>query len=173
MKKKNTGAKTPKTKKPAPSRTTAKPATNKTPRKTPSKKNNKANPRTPTPTKNTDINVRIKTHTDKNDGHPHVILDDIDHCHVSVGLSTQPKKGKGKKAGTNYPLQKSPLNDGKHSFMRRQGTVAPKGEYKNPQTGKMTQDDYDRAVIYGERAKQKYIEKKEQKKQRVPLPRRH
>lgn len=153
MKKKNTGTKTPKTKKPIP-------------QKTPSLELR-------TSLKNKEIKVRIKTHTDKNDGHPHIILDDIDDRHVSVGLSTQPKKGKGKKAGNNYPLQKSPLNDGKHSFMRRQGTVAPKNKYINPKIGTMTPDDYNRAVIYGERAKQKYIEKKAQKKQRVPLPKRH
>ena len=135
------------------------------------KKNTDA--KTRAPLKNKEVKVRIKTHTDKNDGHPHIILDDIDDCHVSVGLSTQPKKGKSKKAGNNYPLQKSPLNDGKHSYMRRQGTVAPKNKYINPKIGKRAQDDYDRAIIYDERAKQKYIEKKTQKKQRVPLPKKH
>lgn len=71
----------------------------------------------------TDIPVTIKTHKDKNGGHPHIIVDNIDDKHVSVGLSTSKTKGKGSK---NYRMEKSPLNDGKESYMRRQGTVAPK-----------------------------------------------
>ncbi len=110
------------------------------------------------------IPVRIKTHTDKNDGHPHVIMGNIDDKHVSVGLSTQKKKGKGKKSGTNYSLEKSPLDDGKNSFMRRQGTVAPKKEYKNPCDGTMTPKDYEQAKVYAERAKQKYRDGKKDKK---------
>lgn len=110
------------------------------------------------------IPVRIKTHTDKNDGHPHVIVENIGDQHVSVGLSTQKKKGKGKKSGTNYTLEKSPLDDGKTSYMRRQGTVAPKGEYKNPRDGTMTPKDYAQAKIYAERAKQKHKDKKNKKK---------
>ncbi len=102
------------------------------------------------------ISVLIKTHKDKNDGHPHVIMDNIDKNHVSVGLSTQKKKGKGKKSGNNYPLHKSPLEDGKHSYMRRQGTVAPVAEYENSRRGTMTSDDYSQAKIYADRAKQKY-----------------
>lgn len=72
------------------------------------------------------IQVIIKTHNDTKGGHPHIIVDNVDNKHVSVGLSTKPKKGKN---SPNYKLEKSPLNDGKQSFMRRQGTVAPKGEY--------------------------------------------
>lgn len=109
--------------------------------------------------KNTDKNVKvtIKTHHDKNGGHPHVILGNIDDKHVSVGLSTKSKKGKN---NTNYAMEKSPFNDGKKSFMRRQGTVAPKGEYSGKRTGSLTQKDYDQAKTYGERAKQKYLHKK-------------
>lgn len=107
------------------------------------------------------VPVTVKTHRDKKGGHPHVIVEDIDDKHVSVGLSTHPTKGKGSK---NYRLDKSPLNDGKTSYMRRQGTVAPKGEYERKRNGTMTPKDFAQAVIYGERAKQKYLDKKEDKK---------
>ena len=40
------------------------------------------------------IAVKIKNHTDKKGGHPHIILGDVDENHVSVGLTTKPKKGK-------------------------------------------------------------------------------
>ena len=115
------------------------------------------------------VPVDIKTHKDKSGGHPHVIIDDIDKNHVSVGLSTQKTKGKGKKSGTNYALEKSPLDDGKNSFMRRQGMVAPRGEYKNPRKGTMTPKDYAQAKVYGERAKQKYFEKNKHKKSSVKV----
>ena len=107
------------------------------------------------------IPVNIKTHKDNRGGHPHVIVDNIDKNHVSVGLSTKATKGQGSK---NYKLEKSPLNDGKTSFMRRQGTVAPYGEYEKPRKGTMTPKDYNQAKIYGERAKQKYINEKKNKK---------
>lgn len=107
------------------------------------------------------IPIRIKTHKDKNGGHYHVLLETFDGKHVSVGLSTKSTKGKGSK---NYRLEKSPLNDGKTSYMRRQGTVAPVGEYKNQRKGTMTPKDYGQAKIYGERAKQKHLREKEDKK---------
>lgn len=107
------------------------------------------------------VPVHIKTHKDKNGGHPHVIVDNLEDKHVSVGLSTKSTKGKGSK---NYRLERSPLNDGKTSFMRRQGTVAPKGEYIEPRKGKMTPKDYEQAKIYGERAKQKHLQEKKDKK---------
>lgn len=117
--------------------------------------------KSPKPAKAKDIAVNIKTHTDRKGGHPHVILEDIEDKHVSVGLTSSPKKGKN---NTNYKLEKSPLNDGKTSYMHRQGTVAPKKEYKRPQKGTMTPGDYAQAKKYGETAKQKYIEKKNKKK---------
>ncbi|MGN1053367.1 MAG: hypothetical protein ACI4SH_08285 [Candidatus Scatosoma sp.] len=106
---------------------------------------------------NKNIKVTIKTHHDKNGGHPHIIVDNVDNKHVSVGLSTESTKGKGSK---NYRLEKSPFNDGKKSYMRRQGTVAPKGEYSGKRDGSLTPKDYERAKLYGERAKQKYLNKK-------------
>ncbi len=112
--------------------------------------------------KKENIPVTIKTHQDKKGGHPHVIMGDIDNNHVSVGLST--KHRKGKKGGMNYALEKSPLDDGKNSFMRRQGTVAPKKEYVRKRKGSMTPNDYARAKIYGDRAKQKYLDEKKNKK---------
>lgn len=43
--------------------------------------------------KNTkNVQVTIKNHKDKNGGHPHVIIDNIDNKHVSVGLTTTQKK---------------------------------------------------------------------------------
>ena len=107
------------------------------------------------------ISVTIKTHHDKKGGHPHVIVDDIDNKHVSVGLSTKPTKGKGSK---NYRMEKSPFDDGKQSYMRRQGTVAPKSEYAGQRKGTLTAKDYTRAKVYGDRAKQKYLDGKKDKK---------
>ncbi len=111
-----------------------------------------------------DIVVLIKDHNDSNGGHPHIIVDNVDNNHVSVGLSTQKKKGKGRNSGTNYSLDKSPFNDGRISYMRRQGTVAPINKYSNPRSGKMTPKDYTQAKVYGERAKQKYLSDKGNKK---------
>ena len=48
------------------------------------------------------IPVRIKTHNDRNGGHPHIIVDDIDDKHVSVGLTHDKYKGKNHK---NYTLE--------------------------------------------------------------------
>lgn len=110
------------------------------------------------------IPVQIKDHKDYNGGHPHAIMDDIDNKHVSVGFSTQKKKGKGRKSGTNYTMEKSPLDDGQQSYMRRQAIVAPVSEYEKPRQGTMTQNDYERAKQYAEKAKQKYITKKKGKK---------
>lgn len=107
------------------------------------------------------VPVTIKTHKDKKGGHPHIIVDNVEDKHVSVGLSTKPTKGKGSK---NYRLEKSPLNDGRTSYMRRQGTVAPKGEYQNQRKGTLTPKDYAQAKIYGDRAKQKYLNEKKDKK---------
>ena len=104
-----------------------------------------------------DKKVLIKTHKDKKGGHFHVILEDIDDRHVSVGLSTQPKKGK---KAPNYKFEKSPLGDGKTSYMRRQGTVAPRREYEKPRFGRLTVKDYSRAKLYGDRAKEKYLSRK-------------
>jgi len=103
--------------------------------------------------KNTNVRVTIKNHRDKNGGHPHVILGNIDDNHVSVGLSTKKCKGKGH---FNYPLQCSPLSDGKTSYMRKQGTVDKKTSYSNPRVGSMTKDDYEVAKVYGSRAVEKY-----------------
>lgn len=114
-----------------------------------------------TAAKSSDIPVTIKNHKDKKGGHPHVIVDNIDDKHVSVGLTTKAKKGKN---ATNYALEKSPLNDGKKAFMRRQGTVAPKKDYEKPRKGTMTEKDYERVKLYGDRAKQKYIADKNKKK---------
>ncbi|MDE6398774.1 MAG: hypothetical protein K2L51_05580 [Clostridiales bacterium] len=110
------------------------------------------------------VPIIVKDHMDNKGGHPHAIMDNIDNCHVSVGFSTQKHKGRSKKSGTNYTLDKSPLNDGKHSYMRRQGTVAPKGKYANPRSGSMTEKDFTQAQIYAARAKQKYIDDKKGKK---------
>lgn len=108
-----------------------------------------------------DIQVQIKRHDDKNGGHNHVIVGNVDDRHVSVGLTTKVKKGKN---APNYKLEKSPLQDGKQSFMRRQGSVCPKKEYYDARHGTMTKKDYAKAKEYGERAKQKYIAEKDKKK---------
>ena len=110
------------------------------------------------------IPVLIKDHKDYNGGHPHAIMDNVDNKHVSVGFSTQKKKGKNKKGGTNYTMEKSPFDDGKQSYMRRQAIVAPTSEYKKPRQGTMTPKDYERAKQYADNAKQKYINRKNNKK---------
>lgn len=107
------------------------------------------------------VPVSIKNHKDNKGGHPHIIVEDLDDKHVSVGLSTKLKKGKG---STNYTMDTSPFGDGKKSYMKRQGTVDPKEMYFNPRQGKITPKDYTRAKEYGDKAKRKYIEKKGKKK---------
>ncbi len=108
------------------------------------------------------ITVTIKFKNDQNGGHPHVIVDDLGKNHVSVGLSTHAKKGRN---SPNYKLTINPLGGVEKSYMRRQGTVAPKVTYKSPQEGVMTSEDYEKAKIYGEKAKQKHLQKKHKKKQ--------
>lgn len=106
--------------------------------------------------------VRVKKHKDNNDGHHHIIVEDFEDKHVSVGLTTKNKKGRN---ATNYQCEVNPLGGKQTSYMRRQGTVAPQSEYDSKeQVGKLTLKDYDRAQEYGERAKQKYLEKMAQKK---------
>jgi hypothetical protein len=107
------------------------------------------------------VDVQIKNYRDKNGGHPHVLVDDIDNNFVSVGFTHSPKKGKGH---PNYKLEVNPLGEQKQAYMRRQGTVAPKRDYIEPRTGKMTEADYTKAKEFGDRAKQKYIENKNKKK---------
>ena len=107
------------------------------------------------------VRVIIKRHKDSNGGHPHVIVDDIDDKHVSVGLTTTPKKGKNH---PNIKLEKDPLSEGKTSYMRRQGTVDSKARYYKPEQGSMSSDDYAKAKQIGEKAKRKYIERKKEKK---------
>lgn len=121
-------------------------------RKSPSKR------KTKTAKKNdTYILITIKNHKDKHGGHPHVIIEDIDDKHVSVGFTTKPKKGKN---SPNYSLAISPLNDNKKSFMRRQGTVDSKKNYEKQRKGQMTPADYAKAKEYGDKAKRKYLNKR-------------
>lgn len=107
------------------------------------------------------VNVSIKTHNDRNGGHPHVIIDDIDDKHVSVGLTHDKKKGKN---STNAKLTRNPLGGKKNAYMHRQGTVDSKKSYHGKREGKMSQEDYDKAKGYAEKAKRKYIAKKDKKK---------
>lgn len=107
------------------------------------------------------IPVHIKNHKDKKGGHPHVIMEDIDNKHVSVGLTHDKKKGKN---GTNYALEHNPLGGDRQSYIHRQGTVATKDSYYGNRQGAMTPKDYARAKEYGNRAKQKYLDSKKDKK---------
>ena len=106
------------------------------------------------------VSITIKDHKDAKGGHPHIIIEDLENKHVSVGLSTKPKKGRN---SPNYKLEMSPLGDGKQSYVRRQGTVEMKKNYEKPRTGKMTPNDYVRVKEYGKKAKQKYLEKAKKK----------
>lgn len=107
------------------------------------------------------VRVTTKIHRDAKGGHHHIIVDDIGSKHVSVGLTTKKSKGKG---ATNYPLEQSPFNDGKKSFVRRQAIVDEKSNYHGQKPGELTKKDYERVKLYGDRAKQKYLEKNENKK---------
>lgn len=147
-------------KKPAVNKTAGKKKTIKPQRQTAAKPTKKSGAGKQTK-KSNDIQVQIKRHDDKNGGHNHVIVGNVDDRHVSVGLTTKAKKGKN---APNYKLEKSPLQDGKQSFMRRQGSVYPKKEYYDARLGTMTKKDYAKAKEYGERAKQKYIAEKDKKK---------
>ncbi len=106
------------------------------------------------------VTVIIKRHKDQNGRHPHVIVDDVDDKHVSVGLTTTPKKGKNH---PNIKLDNDPLNEGKVSYMRRQGTVDDKANYSSSRKGLMSSKDYEKAKQIGETAKQKYLRKKQKK----------
>lgn len=111
------------------------------------------------------ISVFIKDHKDSNGGHPHVIVDNVDNKHVSVGLTTQRYKGKSNNAGKNYPLKNNPLDlKSEPTFMRRQATIDNKNNYSNSRTGVMEENDYKKAKEYGEKAKKKYMDKKNENK---------
>ena len=105
-----------------------------------------------------DRTVLFKFKRDKKGGHNHAIIDDIDDYHVSVGITTERKKGKN---STNYPLEKSPFNDGAKSYMRRSAEVVKQKRYLSPKYGVMTEKDYNKAKVYANKAKKKYLEKKE------------
>ena len=110
-----------------------------------------------------DISVVIKKHNDSNNGHPHVILEDFEDKHVSVGLTTRKYKGTNS-SRKNYRLEKDPLDEVEESYMRRQGTVDYQKNYFEPRKGKLTKKDYERALLYGQKAKEKYIKKQQEKK---------
>lgn len=103
------------------------------------------------------VPVNIKDHYDKKGGHPHVIIEDIENKHVSVGLTSDLKKGKN---ATNYTCHVNPLGGTDTSYMHRQGTVDLKTNYKNLREGNMEENDFKRAQVYGQRAKEKYLNKK-------------
>lgn len=107
------------------------------------------------------VPVTVKTHNDSKGGHPHIIVGNIDDKHVSVGITHDKYKGKNH---PNYALSRNPLGGKEQSYMRRQGTVAPKKEYSGSRAGKMAEKDYEQAKTYGERAKQKYLNEKKSKK---------
>lgn len=107
------------------------------------------------------VTVPVKKHYDKRGNHFHGIIDSLEENYVSVGFTT--KKSKGKNA-TNYGLEIDPLNTDKKSYMRRQGTVDSKNNYYGNREGIMTPKDHAKAKEYAEKAKLKYISKKENKK---------
>lgn len=125
--------------------------------KTPNAKKNVTQPKTAPIVAEEVITVVIKTHRDRNGGHPHIIIEDIDNKHVSVGLSTDDHKGKGH---TNIQLQQDPFGKGEISYMRRQGTVDRKGAYHDQRDGSLVRSDHEKAKQIGEKAKQKYLQKK-------------
>lgn len=110
------------------------------------------------------VTVPVKKHKDSNGNHYHGIIDSLEENYVSVGFTTSKTKGKGTH---NYKLKIDPLDNGKPSYMRRQGTVDKKNKYYNDYKGKMTPEDHAKATEYAEKAKQKYITKKKSKTKKI------
>ena len=107
--------------------------------------------------KNKDVEVPIKQHKDSKGKHPHIIMDNVDDKHISVGLTHSPKSGKNK---PNFKLKKNPLGGPKTSYVRRQGTVDNKKQYsKSARKGKVDKEDFAKLETYSERAKKKYLSK--------------
>lgn len=106
------------------------------------------------------VSVLLKRHRDSQGNHHHVILEDIDDRHVSVGTSSKAKKGKN---STNYKCDNDIIGNGEQSYLRRQGIVDFKINYSDPKQGRMTEKDYAQAKIYGQRAKEKYLAQKKKK----------
>ena len=102
------------------------------------------------------IPVLIKNHRDLNGGHPHVIVDNIEDKHVSVGLTTKKFKGKNH---PNITLEVDPLSMGE-GYMRRQGTVDDVSNYTRERQGLMTENDHNKALSIGAKAKEKYLRTK-------------
>ena len=139
--------------------TATKPAAKRTPKRcAPSKAAGKPTAKAPASSKAAGevVPVTIKNHKDTRGGHPHVIVENIEDKHVSVGLSTKPKKGNN---APNYKLEISPLGDGKLSYVRRPGIVDAQKNYEKPRKGKLTPKDYSRVKEYADKAKKKYLEK--------------
>lgn len=104
------------------------------------------------------IPVIVRDHRDRNGGHPHVMMDTVDDLEVSVGLTKDKFKGKN---NPNYTCVGKPLGGNVVSYLHRQGTVdVPENYSAESVTGQMRPDDYNKAVIYAERAKNKYLAKK-------------
>lgn len=103
------------------------------------------------------VSVLLKRHRDTQGNHNHVILEDIDDKHVSVGTTTRAKKGKN---SPNYKCENDIIGNGEQSYLRRQGIVDFKTNYSDPKQGRMTIKDYAQAKIYGQRAKEKYLAQK-------------
>lgn len=106
------------------------------------------------------VPVLLKRHKDSQGNHHHIILGNIDDCHISVGTSSKAKKGKN---STNYKCENDIVGNGKDTYLRRQGTVDKRINYSNSSQGRMTPKDYAQAKIYGQRAKEKYLTQKKKK----------
>lgn len=89
-----------------------------------------------------------------------MILESFEDKHVSVGLTTEAKKGKN---SPNYHCEVDPLGQGKKSYLRRSGTVDKKTNYYGERSGNMTPKDLAKAKQYGDKAKEKYIKEHEKK----------
>lgn len=109
------------------------------------------------------VPVLIKDHGDKKGGHPHVIVDNVDDKHVSVGITSDQFKGKNH---PNIKLEADPLGKQKLSYIKRQGTVDNVKAYKNPRSGMMTVNDHEKAQQIGAKAKAKYLLRKQQKEKK-------
>ena len=99
---------------------------------------------------------------DSNGGHLHIFVENIDDKHVSVGLTTDNKKGNNH---PNIKLERSPIRikEGEKSYIRRQGTVDLINSYVKPRKGEITNGDYEKVKKIGEKAKNKYLSEKDKK----------
>lgn len=104
------------------------------------------------------VHIKVKKHYDRNKGHYHAILENIDDNHLSIGFTRDRFKGKNH---PNYPLKYDPLQKGQMVYMKRQATIDKVNSYGSKvYSAIMDPKDFEKAKEYGQRAKDNYYKKK-------------